>query len=215
MGTIFILPGASTTALIMNPRHAIASLLFALCLPVCAAEDHARARQIIGAKCFLCHGTSGESSSEVYPRLAGQNAAYVAKQLRDFQTGRRKGTTMNDMVAGLSAGDLEALGRFFAAQGAEPHAPADPDLAAMGRSLYAKGNAFSGGAACATCHGPGAAGTEQLPRLAGQQPGYLAEQLRLFDRRERNNDNAVMHSIAAKLTALEIRALAEYLAALP
>lgn len=198
-----------------RPALALAGLLAALALPSSAADDHARARRIVGAKCFLCHGMSGESSSEVYPRLAGQSAAYVAKQLGDFQAGRRKGTTMNDMVAGLTAEDFDALGRFFAAQAAEPHAPADADLAAMGRYLYAKGNTFSGVAACATCHGPRAAGTEQLPRLAGQQAAYLAEQLRLFDRRERNNDNAVMHSVAAKLTALEIRALAEYLASLP
>ena len=198
----------------MIARLAAAALLAVLALPAWA-QDHARARQIVGGKCFLCHGMTGESSSEVYPRLAGQNAAYVAKQLRDFQAGRRKGTTMNDMVAGLSAEDLDALGRFFAAQAPEPHAPADADLAAMGRYLYTKGNAFSGVAACATCHGPKAAGTELLPRLAGQQAAYLEEQLRLFNKRERTNDNAVMHSIASKLTGLEIRSLSEYLASLP
>lgn len=198
----------------MIVRLAALLLAAASALPA-AAQDHARARQIVGGKCFLCHGMTGESSSEVYPRLAGQNAAYVAKQLRDFQAGRRKGTTMNDMVAGLSPEDMEALGRFYAEQKAEPHAPADADLAAMGRYLYTKGNTLSGVAACAACHGPKAAGTESLPRLAGQQAAYLEEQLKLFNKRERNNDNAVMHSVASKLTALESRALAEYLASLP
>jgi cytochrome c553 len=196
------------------PAALVAALLVAIALPA-SAQDHARARQIAGGKCFLCHGMSGESSSEVYPRLAAQNAAYVAKQLKDFQSGRRKGTTMNDMVAGLSSEDMDALGRFYAAQSAEPHAPADADLAAMGRYLYQRGNSHSGVAACASCHGPKAAGTELLPRLAGQQAAYLEEQLRLFNKRERNNDNAVMHSIATKLTGLEIRSLAEYLASMP
>jgi cytochrome c553 len=198
----------------MIARLAAAALLAALALPA-AGQDHARARQISGGKCFLCHGAAGESSSEVYPRLAAQNAAYVAKQLRDFQTGRRKGTTMNNMVAGLTAEDMDALGRFYADQKAEPHAPSDADLAAMGRYLYTKGNPLSGVAACAGCHGPAAAGTELMPRLAGQQPAYLEEQLRLFNKRERTNDNAVMHSIAQKLTALEIRSLAEYLGSMP
>jgi cytochrome c553 len=201
----------------MNARlaAALAAALLATVAFHAPAQDHARARQIAGGKCFLCHGMSGESSSEVYPRLAAQNAAYVAKQLQDFQSGRRKGTTMNDMVAGLSAEDMQALGRFYAAQTAEPHAPSDADLAAMGRYLYQKGNTLSGVAACATCHGPKAAGTELLPRLAGQQAAYLEEQLKLFNKRERNNDNAVMHSIATKLTGLEIRALADYLASMP
>lgn len=198
----------------MNVRIAALLIAAAAACPA-VAQDHARARQIVGGKCFLCHGMTGESSSEVYPRLAGQNAAYVAKQLRDFQSGRRKGTTMNDMAAGLSPDDVEALGRFYADQKAEPHAPADADLAAMGRYLYTKGNALSGVAACASCHGPKAGGTETLPRLAGQQAAYVEEQLKLFNKRERNNDNAVMHSIAAKLTALESRALAEYLSSLP
>jgi cytochrome c553 len=201
----------------MNSRlfAALVTAFLAAGVPHAFAQDHARARQIAGGKCFLCHGMSGESSSEVYPRLAAQNAAYVAKQLQDFQSGRRKGTTMNDMVAGLSAEDMQALGRFYAAQTAEPHAPADADLAAMGRYLYQKGNTLSGVAACASCHGPKAAGTELLPRLAGQQAAYLEEQLKLFNKRERNNDNAVMHSIATKLTGLEVRALAEYLASMP
>jgi len=198
----------------MTIRLAAAALLAALALPA-ASQDHARARQIVGGKCFLCHGMTGESSSEIYPRLAGQNAAYVAKQLRDFQSGKRMGTTMKAMTTGLTPEDMDALGAFYAAQVPEPHPATDPDLAAMGRYLYLKGNTFSGLAACAACHGPKAAGTEQLPRLAGQQAAYIEEQLKLFDKRERNNDNEVMHSVASKLTRLEIRSLAEYLASLP
>jgi cytochrome c553 len=134
-----------------------------LCLALIAiasqatAADPDRARQIVSGRCFLCHGMSGESSSEVFPRLATQNAAYLAKQLRDFQSARRKGSTMNEMVAGLTEADMAALGEFFAGQTAAPHAPSDVDLAAAGR--------------------------------------YLA--------------------VASKLTELEIRALAEYLASVP
>lgn len=197
-------------------RPRLAALVLALAAPLLApAQDLARARQIVGGKCFLCHGMNGESASEAFPRLAGQNATYLAKQLRDFQSGRRKGTAMNDMVGGLAESDLASLGAFFAAQEAQSHPASDAELGAVGRYLYAKGNGFSGVAACASCHGPNAAGTEQLPRLAGQQAPYLEAQLRQFTRRERNNDNAIMHTIASKLTELEIKALAEYLATLP
>ena len=56
----------------------------------CAQADEARARKIVGGSCFLCHGMEGESASEVFPRLAGQNAEYVAKQLENFKSGKRR-----------------------------------------------------------------------------------------------------------------------------
>lgn len=186
----------------------------ALAAPVAAAADLERARKIVAGRCFLCHGMEGESSSEVFPRLATQNATYVAKQLRDFQTGARKATTMNGMVAGLTEADMADLGAFFAAQKADPHPPADAELAAVGRYLYSKGNPFSGVAACAGCHGPSAHGTETLPRLAGQQAPYLEGQLKEFNKRTRTNDNAVMHAIASKLTELEVKAVSLYLSGL-
>ena len=195
----------------------ILAALAALLAPAtdAAAADLERARQIVSGRCILCHGKNGESSSEVFPRLATQNPTYLAKQLRDFQSGRRKGTAMNDMAAGLTEADITDLAAFFAQQQAGPHAPTDADLAAVGRYLYANGNTYSGVAACASCHGPAAHGSETLPRLAGQQAPYLEGQLKQFNRRERTNDNAVMHAIASKLTELEIRALSEFLASAP
>jgi cytochrome c553 len=57
-----------------------------------------------------------------------------------------------------------------------------------------------------------ATGSALLPRLAGQDAGYLETQLRGFNTRERTNDNAVMHAIAVRLTEREMQAVAEYLA---
>ena len=198
------------------PLAALAALdaLLALALEAPGA-DLERARKIVAGRCYLCHGMDGESSSEVFPRLATQNATYLAKQLRDFQAGRRKGTTMNSMVTGLTEAEMADLGAYFAARKADPHPPADAELGAVGRYLYTRGNPHSGVAACAGCHGPDAHGTETLPRLAGQQSLYIEGQLKAFDKRERNNDNEVMHAIASKLTELEIKALAEYLASAP
>lgn len=197
-----------------NRTFLLAALATLLALAAEApAADLERARKIVAGRCFLCHGMAGESSSEVFPRLATQNASYLAKQLRDFQSGSRKGTTMNSMVTGLTEAEMADLGAFFATQKAEPHPPADAELAAVGRYLYAKGNPYSGVAACAGCHGPAAHGTETLPRLAGQQALYLENQLKAFHRRERNNE--VMNAIALKLTELEIKALSEYLASAP
>jgi cytochrome c553 len=69
-------------------------------------------------------------------------------------------------------------------------------------------------AACATCHGADAHGSATLPRLAGQHAQYTENQIKLFNRRERSNDNAVMHAIASKLSELEVKAVAAYLSGL-
>jgi cytochrome c553 len=84
----------------------------------------------------------------------------------------------------------------------------------VGRYIYNRGNSFSGVPSCASCHGPTAQGSATLPRLAGQHAAYTERQLKLFNQRERTNDNAVMHSIASKLSELETKAVASYLSGL-
>ena len=176
-----------------------------------AQADEARAKKVIGGSCFLCHGAEGESASAVFPRLAGQNAEYIAKQLENFKSGQRKSTAMAGMVAKLSPEDMAALGRFYASRPPHKEPARDAALTAAGQALYLGGNPASGVPACASCHGPDAAGSATLPRLAGQHAAYLEAQLQQFKQRERTNDNAVMHAAAEKLTAQEMAAVAEYL----
>ncbi len=178
------------------------------------AADLARAEEIVQGKCFICHGVGGESSSPVFPRLAGQNAAYVARQLGDYKAGRRKSSTMQPMVEDLGPEDFAALGAYFASRPTHGHPVDDPELALVGRFVYQRGNPYSGVAACATCHGAQAQGSDTLPRLAGQHAQYTENQLKQFDKRERTNDNAVMHTIASKLSELETKAVAAYLSGL-
>lgn len=176
--------------------------------------DFNRAEEIVGGRCFLCHGMEGESTSPLFPRLAGQHRAYLAKQLADFQSGRRKSETMAAQVSELSPADMSALGAFFESRKALPHAFEDGDLIGVGRYIFRQGNPYSGVPACASCHGPKGLGTESLPRLASQHPLYLENQLKQFNQRQRANDNAVMLSIASRLTELEIKAVAAYLGSL-
>ena len=200
----------------MSRLHRIAravAFLTVACLSVgaWAQADEARARKIVGGVCFVCHGAEGESSSEVFPRLAGQHWEYIAKQLENFKSGKRKSTAMADMVAKLTPDEMVALGQFFEKQKVETEAAKDADLAGMGKYIYLHGNKFSGLAACASCHGADAKGTASLPRLAGQHAAYIETQLKQFHQRERTNDNAVMHAIVSKMTPLEMLAVSEYL----
>lgn len=179
-----------------------------------AQADEARAKKIIGGSCFLCHGQQGESASEVFPRLAGQHAEYIARQLDNFKSGKRKSSAMAEMSSKLTPDEMLALGKYFEKQVAPTEPPKDVELAAVGQYIYKHGNRFNGVPACSSCHGPRAEGTTALPRLAGQHATYVETQLKQFNQRERTNDNAVMHSIVSKMSALEIAAVSEYLSGL-
>ncbi|MFT3666861.1 c-type cytochrome [Piscinibacter sp.] len=198
----------------MKPYRHLLALLAAAALTDAQAADLARAVEIVEAKCFICHGTEGESSSPAFPRLAGQHASYLERQLIDYKSGRRRNDTMQAMAAELTADEMRLLGMYFESKPARAHPVTDPELAQVGRFVYNRGNPFSGVAACADCHGAAGHGTEKLPRLGGQHAQYVENQLKAFSKRERSNDNAVMHTIASKLTELEAKAVASYISAL-
>ena len=195
-------------------RHGAAAALALLCSAAAPAADLQRAEELVQGRCFVCHGADGESSTPAFPRLAGQHATYIARQLADYQSGRRRNAAMQSVVQDLSTADLGALGLWFESRPTHAHAVAETGLAQAGRQVYEQGHAPSGLAACASCHGPAAQGTATLPRLAGQHAQYIERQLRAFQRRERSNDNAVMHAVASKLDEQQLQAVASYLSGL-
>lgn len=181
------------------------------------AQDEAamaRAEEIVSGRCFLCHGMEGEAASAVFPRLAGQHWEYIAKQLGDFKSGKRKSDTMKPQSEELTPDEMKALGMFFESKQVPGREIADAELVAVGKFVFHRGNQFSGLPSCSSCHGAQGHGTPLLPRLAGQHPRYTEEQLRQFNNRERTNDNAVMHTVASKLSDLERHAVAAYIATL-
>jgi len=109
---------------------------------------------------------------------------------------------------------MKALGAFFESKPAAARSMRDAELVAVGKYVFNRGNQFTGLPSCASCHGAKGYGSPQLPRLAGQHPRYIEDQLKQFNKRERTNDNAVMHTVASKLSELETHAVAEYIATL-
>ena len=63
--------------------------------------------------CAACHGANGISAVPMYPNLAGQKAAYLAKQLKDFKSGARKDPVMAPMAMGLSDEDIANISAFY------------------------------------------------------------------------------------------------------
>ncbi|MDX9994105.1 MAG: c-type cytochrome [Rhodocyclaceae bacterium] len=195
-------------------KQLIGGVLALLLSSTAAAEVSPRVTEIINTRCALCHGPEGESASAIYPRLAAQHPDYLNKQLKDFRDGRRKSETMGEMAKDLKDDEIAGLASYFSGKPAGARQPGDVDFAAVGKYIFHNGNRFSGVAACASCHGENGHGTAQLPRLAGQHPRYVETQLTEFNKRARTNDNAIMHSIAAKLTELEMKAVSVYIGGL-
>jgi cytochrome c553 len=162
--------------------------------------------------CAACHNADGNSAVAQYPKLAGQSADYLVKQLQEYKSGARVNAIMVGMVAPLSPQDMEDLAAYFSSQQIARGA-ADPALAPAGEAIFRGGNLTSGVAACSACHGAVGAGNPaaKFPALAGQHAEYVEAQLKAFRAMERANDaGQMMRGVAAKLTDPEIKAVASY-----
>ena len=66
--------------------------------------------------CSACHGVDGNSTNPLWPKLAGQHAAYLTKQMKAFRSGERKDPVMAPMAMPLSDADIEDISAFYASQ---------------------------------------------------------------------------------------------------
>lgn len=181
-----------------------------------ATADPAKAQQIVNTVCVGCHGADGNSPLPANPKLSGQHAAYITKQLQNFKSGERQNPIMMGMVAALSPEDMKNLGAYFSEQKPAPAAAKDKNLVAKGEKIYRGGIMATGIPACAGCHGQNGAGIPaQYPRLAGQHGEYIEAQLKTFRTSDRVNDpNKMMQGVAARMSDADIKAVSEYISGL-
>ena len=184
---------------------------------VSVAAGDAKAGKAKAVNCAGCHGLNGNSTNPAWPKLAGQHAGFIAKQLADFKSGKtRSDPLMAGQVANLSQQDMDDLGAYFDSQTGSQGA-ADEKLAVAGAKLYRGGNKKKGVAACIACHGPTGAGNPaaKFPKLSGQHAAYVEKAMKDFRSGNRNNDmNKMMRNIAEKMSDKEIKAVASYISGL-
>ena len=171
------------------------------------------------AVCTGCHGTDGNNPVSEFPTLAGQHATYLAKQIRDFKSGKyRFNDIMESMVVSLTEQDITDITVFFSAQKAiAVGSDADEETLAAGKKIFNGGNSKRHVTACAGCHGANAAGNEpaKFPALAGQHTDYIYKQLMDFKTGQRHNDmNKMMQNIAENMSFKDIKAVSAYIATL-
>jgi cytochrome c553 len=176
------------------------------------AAGSASAGKSLSGRCAACHGADGNSATPQFPKLAGQHAGYITKQLADFHSGARKNATMSGMVAGLSKRNMEDLGAYFAEQKMTKIGTTNMKLAKEGEMLYRGGDTSTHVPACMSCHGPTGMGVPpNFPRVSGQYSAYLQAQLVAFKNGTRTNDNKVMQKIAFRMSLEQIKAVSAYM----
>jgi cytochrome c553 len=156
------------------------------------------------AECQTCHRTdaSGRATFSI-PRLSGQHASVLIKQLMDVRSGLRVDSdlTLQDFA------DMAAYLQSLPVAGTIGQGP--PQLVPRGQALYASD--------CAGCHGERGEGRAELfyPMLASQHYQYLLHELDLILSGGRGNSNPAMPPILKNYSTEDKQAVAAYLAQLP
>jgi len=191
------------------------------------------------APCASCHGASGEGNAAGgFPRIAGQSAGYLHRQLEAYASDSRQNPVMGPIAKALDAAQRRAVSDWYAhlgngasttatsaskataaaASGAAAAASA-PSAQALqrGARLAAVGDESLKVQACANCHGQGGVGqAPDYPYLAGQHGGYLSAALAEWKSGARKTDpTGQMVQIAQALRPADVAALSAFFASRP
>lgn len=195
---------------------AISLIAIVVATPALAAGD-ANAGRSKAQVCAGCHGADGNATIPNYPKLAGQHASYLLKQLQNFKAGIRKNAIMSAQVTNLQPQDMEDLAAYFSEQKRSLGADTDPVLTEFGQRIYRGGNETKAVPACMACHSPDGSGNPpaKYPNLGGQNADYVSKTLMDFRSGDRGADpkdtaGKIMHDIAKRMDDAEIKAVAHY-----
>lgn len=216
-------------AVALETAHLTARVVYVLVLatgtlfgaaPAIADPAAATPRDGLIATCAACHGARGEGSVAVAaPRLAGQDAEYLAHALSMFKAGSRASSIMQPVARTLSDADMQAVAGYFAAQHPPVVAQEQPqaDEARAGAQLAQFGDG-TGVAACFSCHAAGGRGNgARFPSIAGQPASFTVARLHEFQARAAQGGAkpGTMTAVAAHLSEAQIVDAAAYLSTLP
>jgi len=206
-----------------TPPQSRAILLLGSMLNVaapCAMAANPAPAPAAAPPCEACHGAHGEGMEAAHvPRIAGQSADYLRKQLDDYASGARDNPIMANFAKTLSGQQRAKFAARYAAMTA-PHVPtaqtASAAQLARGHQLAYQGDETRRVQSCNACHGPDGIGVAHAaPYLAGQSAEYLASALKAFHEGTRKNDaGELMRSVASRLNDADIAAVSGYFASI-
>ena len=182
------------------------ALLFGLSL-VSTTASSANELEAKIALCESCHGANGLPSDPAIPIITGQEFYYLYVQLKDYKAGRRANPIMGGIVAQMEKEEMQTLAQHFSEKKWPPvQFRADDTTIKKAQQATTAGQ-------CVQCHLGGYEGNSRVPRLAGQQPGYLEKTMLEFKNKVRLNSPA-KGSLMSAYSDEDIAAMAQHLGAL-
>ncbi len=178
------------------------------------------------ATCSNCHGQDGNSLADIFPNLAGQSQIYLAKQMTDFKTEKRKNIIMSRImqVTTINEQAIHDLSTYFSKQTLKANAAKTSDEITKGKLVFEGGVKENNVPSCMGCHGPKGAGNPGagFPSLRSQKAAYIEKQLKNFKLAGQNPDqetkplgrhndpNSVMRTVVRSMNDFDIKAVAQY-----
>jgi len=151
----------------------------------------------LAGQCRTCHGLDGKAQMPIAPHIGGESEEYLRTQLAAFRDGTREHEMMTIVAKNLTDQQIADLAAWFG--GHRPTATLTADPAGAPEQ-------------CVACHGPdGIRVIDEAPNLAGETNIYIDTQLKAFRSGARKSD--IMGPVAAEMTDEEIRAVADWYAA--
>jgi cytochrome c553 len=158
------------------------------------------------ATCAECHGEAGLPKEAEFPIIWGQQYFYIYTQLKDYASGLRASEIMSPIASQYTKEQRAAIAEHFAGK-------SWPQIASHAEEGdEEKAEQSMTGGQCTACHGR-FQGDSRIPRLAGQQPGYLSKTMHDFKNAVRMNAPDKI-STMKKLSDDSIEAMARYLSSL-
>lgn len=164
--------------------------------------------------CRGCHKPDAAGVADgTYPRLSGQHAKVIIKQVAEVRAGVRSNPKMKPFASAhaISTQEIADLAVFLASvQATTPNGKGPGDALARGQALYEQRG-------CVNCHGAEGQGDGDkfFPAVAAQHYGYLVRELGFIQKGTRGNSHPEMVEALRRFSAADLRAVADYLSRLP
>lgn len=164
--------------------------------------------------CRGCHKADAAGVTDgTYPRLTGQHASVVIKQVTEVRAGVRINPKMEPFSAdhAVSPQEIADIAVFLAlAETTRENGKGDGDVVARGQKLYEQGR-------CMQCHGRNGEGNAErsYPVIAAQHFGYLKREMEYIQKGVRGNSHPDMVRAIKNYKHEDIEAMADYLSRLP
>ncbi|WP_431857922.1 c-type cytochrome [Azospirillum sp.] len=205
------------TALLAASLLIVPGMALAQSAPPTGAADGKKL--FMGKTCIACHGRDGSKAIQMYPNVAGLDAAYTLRQMDEIASGDRlsgndargypRTQGMKDVMHLVSAEERKAIADWLSSLPPPKLAgqPADAERVAKGKALYEESE-------CVACHGPdGKEPQAEMPAVGGQKREYIALQIKeIRDGIRKNGMAESMVPFAQKLNDEQAELVADYLA---